>query len=381
MIWAFGTTLISVAHRLSCAKLGTRNQGAERLIFLATFLRRAYLSLCTLSWSALLLLLTIHFVASYLLFVVVGEQDLVSNPIDFLYYYMVTATTVGYGDLSPKSESGRLIAVIFVLPGGIAVFTAVLGKFLTGIGTVWRNRMRGWGDFSGRSGHIVVVGWQDGHTQQTLRLLHAERQPHEPMSVLVAKDLAENPVSAFADYVRTDRLADVEALTRAGAVGARTLVIRGANDDETLAAVLIAEDHAPKAHIVAYFSDDRTAQIVKRRRPRVEAVGCLAEELLSRSARDPGSSEIAARLLSAASSDTAFSLPVPTLPQAVLYGDAFLNFKRRYQVTLVGMLSKDFTDLNCDDQTTITGGETLYYISGTRLDPSSIAWARLGEIQ
>ncbi|MFF0922433.1 ion channel [Rhizobium leguminosarum] len=348
--------------------------------FIASLMRRVYLSLSELAWSALFVILVIHLVASYLLFMLAGEGDLVGNPVDFLYYYMVTATTVGYGDLSPKSGLGRLIAVLFVLPGGIAIFTAVLGKLLTTIGTIWRNRMRGLGDYSERAGHIIVLGWQEGQTYQTLRLLHAERQANEPMSVLVAKDLPENPASNYADYIRTERLADADALVRAGVAQARAIIARGANDDETLAAVLIAEDHAPNAHIVAYFADDRTAQTVKQRRPRVEAVGSLAEELLSRSARDPGSSEIAARLLSAASTDTAFSLPVPPLQTPLLYGNVFLSLKRQHNVTLVGMLSQGMTDLNCRDEAPLRGGETLYYISGMRLDPAAIAWARMGDV-
>jgi voltage-gated potassium channel len=354
--------------------------GTNRVIFIASLLRRVYLSLGELAWSALSLILAIHVIASWLLMRLAGEGDLTGNPIDFLYYYMVTATTVGYGDFSPKTGLGRMVVILFVLPGGIAIFTAVLGKLLTGIGTIWRNRMRGLGDYSERSGHIIMVGWQEGQTYQTLRLLNAERQPREPMSVLVAKDLQENPASDCADYIRTERLADAEALTRAGVAAARTVIVRGANDDETLAAVLIAEDHAPKAHIVAYFADDRTAQMVKQRRPRVEAVGSLAEELLSRSARDPGSSEVATRLLSLASADTAFSLAVPPLRGALRYGDAFVNLKRRHNVTLVGMLSKGVTDLNCRDESLLLGGETLYYISGLRLDPAAIAWTQLGDV-
>lgn len=349
------------------------------MIFFASIMRRVYLSLSELAWSALFLIFAGHILVSFILFMLIGETDLVTSPIDFIYYYMVTATTVGYGDLSPKTGTGRLVAVFFVLPGGIAIFTAVLGKLLTGVSEIWRNRMRGLGDYSERTGHIIVLGWQEGQTHQTLRLLNAERRPQEPLGVLIAKDLNENPATDCADYIRTERLADAEALTRAGSAGAKTIIVRGANDDETLAAVLIAEDHAPGAHIVAYFADDRTAQMVKQRRPRVEAVGSLTEELLTRSARDPGSSEIAARLLSIASRDTAFSLPVPPLKSPLRYGDVFRNLKRHHNVTLVGMISRGVTDLNCRDTEPVEGGATLYYISGLRLDPSAIAWARLGE--
>jgi len=351
------------------------------VVVFTSLLRRLYLSLGELAWSALLIIMAGHLALSFCLFALAGEKDLLGSPADFLYYYIVTATTVGYGDLAPKSGLGRLVAVFFILPGGIAIFTAVLGKVLTGIATIWRNRMRGLGDYSARSGHIIVLGWQEGSTQHVLRLLHSERQPGEPLAVLVAKDLAENPLADCADYIRADRITDVDALDRAGAAGARTIIIRGNNDDETLAAVLIAEDHAPKAHIVAYFADDRTAQQARARRPRIEAVGSLAEELLSRSARDPGASEIAARLLSAASTDTAFSLPVPRLDAPIRYGAAFNGLKHRHNVTLVGLSRDGVTDLNCRDDIALTGGETLFYISASRLDPAGITWSRLGEAE
>ncbi|WP_009994740.1 ion channel [Rhizobium sp. Kim5] len=85
--------------------------------FIASLLRRVYLSLSELAWSALLVILVAHLVASYLLFLLAGEGDLVGNPVDFLYYYMVTATTVGYGDLSPKSRHN--VTLVGMLSHGV----------------------------------------------------------------------------------------------------------------------------------------------------------------------------------------------------------------------------------------------------------------------
>ena len=46
----------------------------------------------------------------------------------------------------------------------------------------------------------------------------------------------------------------------------------------------------------------------------------------------------------------------------------------------MGLLSQGITDLNCRDEVLMRGGETLYYISGMRLDPAAIAWARMGDV-
>ena len=43
--------------------------------------------------------------------------------IDSLYYSFITATTVGYGDFHPKSNAGKLVAIVI----------AFLGLLLTGI--------------------------------------------------------------------------------------------------------------------------------------------------------------------------------------------------------------------------------------------------------
>jgi voltage-gated potassium channel len=50
---------------------------------------------------------------------------------DALWWAVVTATTVGYGDVSPSTLEGRVIAVILMLTGigVIGVFTATLASF------------------------------------------------------------------------------------------------------------------------------------------------------------------------------------------------------------------------------------------------------------
>jgi voltage-gated potassium channel len=50
---------------------------------------------------------------------------------DALWWAIVTATTVGYGDVSPVTAEGRLIAVMLMLTGigVIGVFTATVASF------------------------------------------------------------------------------------------------------------------------------------------------------------------------------------------------------------------------------------------------------------
>ena len=338
------------------------------------YLRRFYVALAELTWGAIAALSFAHLAASWMLMALAGESDFISRPIDFVYYYIVTATTVGYGDLSPQTGPGRLVAAFFVLPGAIAIFTAVLGKLLAAVSNTWRGRMKGLGNFSERTDHDVVIGWQEATTRRLIGLIHRERREGEAVTVLIAKDLEQNPAPDKVDYVRVDRLADPYGLERAGAVNARSIIVRGASDDETLAAALVASATCKSAHVVAYFDFESTADILRLQNSRIESVTSLSSELMVRAARDPGTSVVANLLLSAGKEDTAFSVRVPEGTATIPYDVALHLMRRRHAVTLVGMNRHGNVDLNCEETVEIQSGDVLYYIADQRLDPGSIAW-------
>ena len=299
--------------------------------------------------------------------------------VGFLYYDLVSATTTGYGDLAPTTRAGRLVGVLFVLPGGIALFTAVLGKMLTGVGHLWRQRMTGLNDYGDRRGHFVVLGWHEEITPRLVEMLASERAAGTPPTVLVAKALERNPLPELTDFVRTERLADPKALSRSGAHQARALVVRGQNDDETLAAALVASHSVETTHIVAYFEDERTAAMLRRQEPRIEAIASLSSELIVRAAHDPGASVVASLLFSPARRDTVFSMRVPADAAPMRYGAVLATLKREQKVTLVGLAADDAIDLNCDDGVPVGPGRVLYYLSDPRLDPADIRWDRMSE--
>jgi len=58
-------------------------------------------------------------------------NDAITSPGDALWWAISTATTVGYGDIYPKTAEGRLIAVVLMLTGigVIGVFTATIASF------------------------------------------------------------------------------------------------------------------------------------------------------------------------------------------------------------------------------------------------------------
>lgn len=59
-----------------------------------------------------------------------GQNKAITSPSDALWWAIVTATTVGYGDVSPVTSEGRILAVILMLTGigVIGIFTGTLAS-------------------------------------------------------------------------------------------------------------------------------------------------------------------------------------------------------------------------------------------------------------
>lgn len=49
--------------------------------------------------------------------------------IDSFYFTVITLATVGYGDLTPTTPVGKIVAVIFVI-SGVGIFLAFLNKIM-----------------------------------------------------------------------------------------------------------------------------------------------------------------------------------------------------------------------------------------------------------
>jgi len=49
--------------------------------------------------------------------------------VDSLYFTVITLATVGYGDLTPTTQLGKLVTVLFVITG-VGIFLAFLNKVM-----------------------------------------------------------------------------------------------------------------------------------------------------------------------------------------------------------------------------------------------------------
>ncbi|NCP18345.1 MAG: ion transporter [Erythrobacter sp.] len=340
--------------------------------------QRIYYAIAMVRWSVLIALIVLHAIISYIVLALTNETELISDLQVYFYYYMTTATTVGYGDLSPQSEAGRTAAAIVILPGAIALFTAVLGKAVSDIGNQWRRGLDGKGNYSSRTDHMVIVGWQERATKRLIESLLEDRS-HLARPILMAAAVEENPMPEAIDFVYTERLSDLDAYMRAGAAGARSILIRGSNDDDTLAATLAARSAAPEPHIVVHMENEDTARLIERQFDNIEVFSSISIDMMVRAATDPGASRLANLMFSSRTESTAFSLHVPQGIEPIRYLDALVSLKRSHRITLIGVSEEGgrHLDLNCVSDREIKGGDTLFYIADERREPTPAQWRQL----
>jgi voltage-gated potassium channel len=348
-------------------------------IILSRFMKRLYVRVSGVSWDIVFLLTAVHFAISWVALGVIGGEDIAGSNI-FWYFYATTATTVGYGDYSPTTEAGRLVTVLWIMPGGIALFTTIIAKIVQLISGRWRKRMLGLANYEELSDHIVILGWSGAQTERMVEHIRGDTGERDREIVLCATGTLENPMPDQVRYIRAPTLNTPDLLRRAAVARAAYIIVLGENDSETLAAALGAATVNADAHIVVYFEQRSFADLLHAHCPHAECNISLSIELMVRSAQDPGSSRVQRQLLSTLEGPTQFSLTVPKDIGEVRYGLLFTALKTQHDVTLFGMAETALGDdliLNAPSDQKIYPGAILYFMAARRIEPSDIDWSAL----
>lgn len=346
---------------------------------LRTTLRFINLHLMQLSWLALLVVLFSLYFAGWGLMTLAGEETLSRADIWF-YYFVTTATTVGYGDFSPETSPGRLVASLLVMPGGVVIFAGFLGKLSTLFVELWRKNMRGRGDFSELDNHIVILGWHPEHTPRMIQLIFGDTRREDRKVVLCATEEMDNPFPDQVLFLRGDNLTDEELLQRAAITQAARVIIYRSTDDKTLASCLTVAATKSQAHIVAWFEKESMAKLLKSHCPQVECHSSISIELLVRSAQDPGSSRVQGQLLSTLVGPTQYSVRAPEHFAGASFARLLGYFKQSHEAIVLGVADSETGDdlrLNPGSDERVVAGQLIYYMSAERIRSEEVLWEKI----
>ncbi len=328
---------------------------------LTHIMRRIYVLVSDMHWGILLAIVLTHMTISAGLLALAGDKDLL-QPVNFTYWYATTALTVGYGDLSPKTDGGKLAAAFFIMPGAIACFTVAIAKALEAIAEIWRLKRQGRGDYSKMKNLIVIVGYDPDHTSLMIDEIVADTQGRSEIVLYTRRQLeVADPRYRYVQGVSLTSAAD---LKRAGIAEADKIIIYTMNDDEALSAALAVTALNNKAHVVCYFRENDNAALLRAHCPKVEAVLSPSIELIVKALSDPGTTQLLAELASHTDDGaTIYAMPAKEngsfaeMTQAMLKRDAIL----------VAYAKQDEQKRHFDFTGQIHVGDRLFYIAKQRL--------------
>ena len=363
-------------HSALCATTDFTSHPVPPYIRIARFFKLFYTHLVRLSWYALASLVLCHWLIAYAVmrWFETGE---ITELVAFWYFYATTATTVGYGDVSPKTSGGRLLTTLWIMPGGIVLFTAFIARFIQFMSDHWRKRMRGAADYSFLANHIVILGWQGRPTQRIIEEIIGDVSAERREIVLCTTKEIENPLPDVVKFVRDVSLTALPLHRRAGVAQAAIVIALGHDDNDTLAAALAAAAINRTAHLVAYFEQPAFADLLTAHCPRAEATVSLSMEMLVRAAQDPGSSRVHQDLLSVARGQTQFSLRVPDDAHGLRYGTLLSSLKERHDATMVAVADDMFGTgllVNAPTAQPVAAGSVVYYIAEKRIASGALRW-------
>lgn len=329
-----------------------------------------------ISWTFLLLVVLAHMATSWALFSLVGET-MASSPTDWAYFYVVVSSTVGFGDFSPTTVAGKWVATIYLIPGGISLFAALIGKATVTLSNFWRLQMQGKGDFSHLSGHTLVIGWHGETTERILDILKADKSLPDEIVLCVVKEMS-NPRPADLKFVKGESFSNAELLKRAGIESASRIIIYDTSDDRVATVALSAYSlKAENAHIVAHCANPDTAEMLRRTLPGIECTQALALEMLVRSASDAGISRVVNELLAVDRGATQYQTKLRHPPAGATFGDLFIQAKKVCNATVLGLASgndnNDGSMLNPATDQSLQDGDIVYYMANTRLSARQLS--------
>lgn len=296
---------------------------------------------------------------------------------DGLWWALVTITTVGYGDISPMTLTGRVVAGVLMIGGMItaALFAGVVvNSLMNAVLSIREEQFR----MSNKINHIVVCGYEEG-ARMLLDALLAEIDPNETELVLFGHGERPSDVPPEFAWVSGDASKESELgkvrITHAKAaivIGTRSKAPQEADAVTILTVFTLrrymrqVEGRSSPLYVVAEVLDSENVEHAKAAgSDEVIESTRVAYSLLTHAVTVPGTAHILSEVV-ASGSNSMYVGKIPSeyeLPLA--YGVLAKQLKAQHGLLVVGIRDLDTGRdwVNPKDARQVSAAQGLIYLA------------------
>tara|TARA_R110001583_G_scaffold131248_2_gene282942 strand:- start:355 stop:1455 length:1101 start_codon:yes stop_codon:yes gene_type:complete len=337
------------------------------------------------SLPTILTLSLAHATASFWGLKALSEEGITSSVSEFIYWYLVSCSTVGYGDLSPSTNEGKIFTVFFILTIGLSLFAMVLGK-LANLFIEGRTKlMNGKRDFSYLENHIIIVGYEPRKTNRIVELILADEHRTKRFILIASDDGHTHPYPDEPDigYVNLDDYTSVISMEKMAISKADKIIVCGENDAESFKlSVHYATIIKESGYITTHISDEDIATTLRGLNSPIEVTTPHRSEQLVKAMQDNGTSMLFNQLLTNGFEQTTYIIESTNIVRSTSGVPGIINFGKlksilsdELGIMLVGVsadrLGKNLK-INPANDFEINMGKFLFYISAKRICQSDI---------
>ena len=274
---------------------------------------------------------------------------------DSFYWIVTTTTTVGYGDITPTTEAGKLLSM-FVMISGIGV----LGVLLATIAEVMIEKSLKRRPTVLMENHIITLGW-NGIVETAVKELLKEN-----MEVVVVADVDDIPVdNKNLTFIKGD-ITEEEILKTARIEKSVCVIISGKNENETLLSAISVKKLNEKVRVACVVSDPK----VKRALDMLGVDQTISIQefsglFLGRFVFAPRVSSVFRELMSSEGVDL-FENPVSGV-EGKTFREIVDMMKDRHDALVIGVVRDGSIMLNPEKELKLKRGDEVIYISKRRL--------------
>lgn len=219
-------------------------------------------------------LITILIFTVLMLIIFLSEQktnSAINTLFDAIWYTLVTITTVGYGDITPRSILGRTSAMILLL-AGVALFGALSGKFASFLFDRQQKKDRGLLKMNKIKNHFLICGWKPNFERILEGILLANPEI-PPEKIILLNNSSQNEMEKIKadsrfkniNYIHGDFTDEDTLLKSQIKTAERTLILADNSenfsnletDSRTVLAVITIKNLNPKIYCVAEIIDSK----------------------------------------------------------------------------------------------------------------------------